>query len=515
MILSARTMCKGEGRGLFYACFVWVGGILALETLSALTLFHAHVQTVSLIILTLTLFVLAWRRPEVAAAVLVTEYVIGSKGALLRAFGDGVGHGGVPLRIAWFAAFFFGWLMWAIKHKTYREWRSYLRGRSVYLLLGLVLVYAFVRGSLLHNTFVFDDANAWGVWLLLLPALDLVYYKRQELEHVLLPALVAAFGWLCVKTLLLFYVFSHLTNPEWLQLMYLWVRRTGVGEITRALSGVNVWRVFFQSHIYVLPAVIVGFWYGASCKLTRWMWVGWVMAIATLIVSLSRSLFLGVAVSLFASLVLFFFSLAAAQSGSVRRGRLPSFRDAWGMMPAIGKLLLALFASLFLVAGLFYAPPRSSGSLMNLIASRIDAGDAASMSRWELGRKLWRGIGLHPVLGSGFGATITYKSSDPRVVASTGGVYTTYAFEWGWLEHWFKFGLVGIPLMLWIVLRLMQKTWSSSYAFWIRGALVSSCVGLIVTHVFTPYLNHPLGIIWLIMLEAMITCFPTRAVSSS
>jgi UDP-N-acetylmuramoyl-L-alanyl-D-glutamate--2,6-diaminopimelate ligase len=44
---------------------------------------------------------------------------------------------------------------------------------------------------------------------------------------------------------------------------------------------------------------------------------------------------------------------------------------------------------------------------------------------------LFDGVKRHPVLGSGFGATVTYKSSDPRVVAATGGVYTNYAFEPG------------------------------------------------------------------------------------
>ena len=127
------------------------------------------------------------------------------------------------------------------------------------------------------------------------------------------------------------------------------------------------------------------------------------------------------------------------------------------------------------------------------------------MSRWTLLPALWQGIERHPVLGSGFGATVTYTSHDPRVVAATGGSYTTYAFEWGWLDHWFKFGIFGIPLMLWIVGRLMFRSWRSSEPLWIRGTLVASLFALAITHVFTPYLNHPLGIVWLVSLEAWLS----------
>lgn len=168
------------------------------------------------------------------------------------------------------------------------------------------------------------------------------------------------------------------------------------------------------------------------------------------------------------------------------------------------RIITVVVVSLMLVTAIFYAPPRSAGSLLTLLASRVDAGDAASVSRWKLLPILFDGVKRHPVLGSGFGATVTYKSSDPRVVAATGGVYTTYAFEWGWLDHWFKFGIVGIPLLIWIVLALIRGVWSSSHDWWIRGTVVCSLIALAATHVFTPYLNHPLGIVWLIVMEAFL-----------
>ncbi len=479
----------------------WFFALIGLETLSALTIFHAQAQTVVLIIVSFVMFFLAWRRPTIAVGLLLSEYVIGSKGALLRGWGDGLGHGGLPLRMAWFGAFFLGWLVWAIQNKTHRGWKGYLKGRSIYIAFGCVLVYAFLRGVMLRNSFVFADANAWGAWLLLLPALDLATHRKEELKRIVPSALLAAFSWLCLKTLVLFYLFTHLTNPTWIEAIYLWVRRTGIGEMTRALEGTNAWRVFFQSHIFLLPVVMGGVWYAAFHeKLSRWFWVIWVGACATLIVSLSRSLFLGAAAGVLMSGTMLFLSRICSDSVSV-------LSHIIGRKSVILRCLLVLFSSFALVTGLFYAPPRSSGSLMNLLVARTNAGDAASMSRWKLLPMLFEGIKRHPVLGSGFGATVTYRSSDPRVVAQTGGLYTTYAFEWGWVDHWFKFGMWGIPLLLTIVIRLGANIWRSAMGGWLRGALVCSLMGLIVTHVFTPYLNHPLGIVMLILLEVMPMMF--------
>jgi hypothetical protein len=113
-------------------------------------------------------------------------------------------------------------------------------------------------------------------------------------------------------------------------------------------------------------------------------------------------------------------------------------------------------------------------------------------------------------LGSGFGATVTYVSRDPRVVQSTGGVYTTYAFEWGWLEHWIKFGILGIPLLLFVLVRLARRILASQLPKEQKQVLVLSLIALAAVHISTPYLNHPLGFAWLVALEGMAERFQTR-----
>jgi hypothetical protein len=132
--------------------------------------------------------------------------------------------------------------------------------------------------------------------------------------------------------------------------------------------------------------------------------------------------------------------------------------------------------------------------------------DAAAESRWNLLPVLMKKIGQTPILGSGFGATVTYKTEDPRILAQNpSGLYTTYAFEWGWLEHWIKFGILGIPVMLWLLLSVAWRTWKTDGEWWIRAGFVSSLAALGVIHVFTPYLNHPLGFGFLLAAEGWVT----------
>lgn len=472
----------------------WFVIIITGELVSALTIFHPVAHGIALIVATAVMFALAARTPAVAAALLLTEYIIGSKGALLRFGGDGVGHGGIPLRMAWFGAFFLGWLVWSWQHGTYKEWPTYIKGRRTYLILAALLAFAFLVGKLRGNPFLLADANGWGVWVLLLPALDLAHHLKEELKQFIPPALLVASAWMMTKTLALFYLFTHLVSTSALEAVYLWVRRTGVGEITRAVAETNIWRIFFQSHIYLLPIVIGVFWYTLThAKLTPKAWLLGVGAWATLIISLSRSLFLGVAAGLVCSLAHFLFR----KQHHTHDGQEPP-----RVCTAVTQFAAILIGACALIGVAFYAPPRPSGSLSDALLARVNLGEEAAVTRWKLLPVLWEGIKQHPVLGSGFGATVTYESRDPRVVAATGGVYTTYAFEWGWLEHWFKFGILGIPLLLWILIRLGRGVWRSPYQLWWRGTLLSSLVALTVTHIFTPYLNHPLGIISLIVLEA-------------
>jgi O-antigen ligase len=179
----------------------------------------------------------------------------------------------------------------------------------------------------------------------------------------------------------------------------------------------------------------------------------------------------------------------------------------WGL-GKVKPILTSAFVGVALIAAalMFPVPPVAFVSLGDIVSSRTDMGEAAAVSRWQLLPKLWEKIRERPITGSGFGVTVTYESKDPRVIEKTGGtgIYRTYAFEWGWLDFWLKFGILGIPLMLWVVVWLGWRIWRLDEPRWLRVGAVVSLAALVVLHFFTPYLNHPLGFAFIFLGEGLI-----------
>jgi len=174
----------------------------------------------------------------------------------------------------------------------------------------------------------------------------------------------------------------------------------------------------------------------------------------------------------------------------------------------------------------------SGGGFRSVLSDRVSmtGDDAASRSRWALLDQLNEAAALHPVLGSGLGTTVTYKTSDPRMLTMTGdGVYTTYAFEWGYHDLFIKFGAVGSLVILWFLWRVSRApllaVWRrreflraprSGLATEQRQAVTAlgvllSLVALLATNVFSPYLNHPLGLGLIMTAAAMVAHGEIRA----
>lgn len=463
----------------------WAGVIMLLEILSALTVFDPIANSVAACAVGLLAFGLSLRVPSSGLALIALELVIGSKGRLLVYGADEVNNGGVPLRMILFAAFVLGWGVRALVERRWKDWRPLLRARYGYVVLAFVLASAFLNGWRLDNPFLFVDANAWVFLLLLVPALDIARRDSEAARQSILLAVFAALSWLVFETGVLFYIFSHDVGA-WRDAVYLWVRRSGVGEITRLIEGYSTSRVFLQSHVYAVLGLVGLFAFAkdvrkGSVHLPR---IGYAALASTAIISLSRSLWIGAVVG----------GLVAAVFLLRRKRLLASVKTAF-----VGCL-----AGFLVVMALMYFPFPSSRpiSLVQLFTARADVSEAAALSRWQMLRPLFEKIRQSPLIGHGFGATVTYTSSDPRIVQKTGGTYTTYAFEWGWLDFWIKFGLVGIVAVLLILFdlgRRLARTGGPSAEAWI-----AVLAALAATHVFTPYLNHPLGLSVLILAEAWL-----------
>jgi O-antigen ligase len=167
----------------------------------------------------------------------------------------------------------------------------------------------------------------------------------------------------------------------------------------------------------------------------------------------------------------------------------------------LGGLLLAALV-------LFPVPARlQDASAWSVYGGRVlEASDAAVSSRMNMLTPLSEAIAKSPVLGSGFGAVITYQSDDPRMHdLYRGGRVTAGAIEWQYLEIWLKLGLFGLAAIVWLWWRIGLFFWKTiekadeSDRFLVSG-LMMSFLAFVAANIFTPYVNHPLGWIYLALL---------------
>ncbi len=427
-------------------------------------------------------------RLEYGLLIVLAELFIGSMGHL---FVYSSGSFSLSVRMAiWatilliFAFKFIGQLIKRGKDSPYLNRLKSFYGGKHFLLLGIFILIglanAYLRGHGL--ALIFSDFNAWLYWFLIFP-LAVVYCREnkpvwQNLGNLFFAAAI----WLSLKTLFLLFVFTHNLNaaPE----IYLWLRRSLVGEMTPTASG---WpRVFIQGQIFSGIALFITFWlkikkYGANFFAKPIMLFLTALFASALLISFSRSFWVALIVSAVFSLLLVW--------------RDSNFRQALKSALWFALSFLLGMAIIYLVA---VFPFPSTGKFNADFLSRVtNSNEAALASRWSLLPVLVKEINKEPFLGQGFGATITYISSDPRVLQNNpSGQYTTYAFEWGYLDLLLKIGLLGTLAYLLLIFFIFKNALVSGRknSDYLLLALSSGLIFLATTHVFTPYLNHPLGI---------------------
>ena len=113
-----------------------------------------------------------------------------------------------------------------------------------------------------------------------------------------------------------------------------------------------------------------------------------------------------------------------------------------------------------------------------------------------------------PIIGSGFGTLVEYQSEDPRALESAnGGLYETFSFEWGWLDFLLKIGIIGTFVYLLLLFQILKTTWNKFKQN--KNPIILGCIfsviALCAIHALTPYLNHPLGIGWILIVSLIPT----------
>ncbi|MFA6603519.1 MAG: O-antigen ligase family protein [Patescibacteria group bacterium] len=453
--------------------------------------------------------VLALLRPGLAFLILLAELFIGSQGGYLFSFGAGSGLY-VSLRIGLFLVVFGAWLARTVATLVRRrgdlkslEWLTDMRRAGLfwpYLALLAVFAASAVNGILRGNQFddVFFDANGYAYFALF--PLFIEQLRDRELPARIAGLLAAAVTTSIIKALAVLYFFSHrifvVASP-----LYTWVRDTRVGEIT-IMTG-DFYRIFFQSFVFSLAAIFGLLLFAAAAGKekdsgrTESLILG-VFAATGLVMSLSRSFWFGGFVAVIALAIL------------LARLRLPT--AFWKRLALISAG--TAIAAVALIVAVYSIPfPRKGADVAwaSFLGGRAFSvsGEAAANSRWVLLPELMKAGLRHPFAGSGFGTTVTYTTSDPRLLSTNPtGAYTTFAFEWGYHDLWIKFGLLGLAVYgwwLWRIMRLLaaplDRTVQEAVPDEVQQktallavALLTAMAAILATNVFSPYLNHPLGI---------------------
>jgi len=433
--------------------------------------------------------VLSYKNLTLGALLIFAELSLGGHGYMIRL---PFVYGYISLRHIWFFVFL---IIFALKHRgaLYILWQR--RTITLDLIIGTLFVtlYGAVLGILRGNGLkdVFFDANAFIFLLMFFPIVYIAVRDStflQRITYFLLGSLTV----LSFMTLLTFFIFSNAISiaPAW----YMWVRDVRIGEITD-IGG--LYRVFFQSHIFLLIAVIV---FGILSFIKQFplnfyshktvFFIFPIIFIGSLIVSMSRSFALGITAG-----------IATVFGVALFLGKI-TLKD----FPKLVIKWLFIFLCALLLVGLL------SGSFFDVthFKERLQiAGDPAVDSRWALIKPVMEEIKNNPVFGEGFGTSVSFKTSDPRIIETTEGTgeYQTYSFEWGFFDLWLKTGFFG--LIVWLV--LLFSIIRSAFDLLRRGESVAealSAVGIVVTvavvHFFTPYLNHPLGIMIVILMTIAV-----------
>lgn len=471
--------------------------IIVLEFFSLYAFVYPILNKAFFVLILLGALYLASKNLAYGVYMVLAELIIASKGYL---FYFELGNKSISIRIAIFLAIMAVWLIktaiisWQRKKLTIPLLKSKIF--PYYLALFFFIGWGIISGIIHNNNLgnIFFDFNGWLYFALIFPLFEII---KKENINSLLSVILAALTALVLKTFIIFFIFSQQINYA-IPGLYRWIRITGVGEITDMGFGFS--RIFFQSHIYavlgfftLLPLIADKLVYKREMLKNNAKLLGLIASLAAIIIiSFSRSFWVGTAATFF----IYFLSLIFVFKEKIRH------------LFARGLVIVSIFLIAISMITLLVKIPLPGGdgsvdisSVLNERTTNLS--EAAIGSRWNLIKPLWQAIKANPLIGSGFGKTVTYKTLDPRALeANLTNEYTAYAFEWGYLDIWLKLGLLGLAAYLVLIWKILKEGWKYKDNKLFLGSLLG-ITALLATHFFTPYLNHPLGIGYLMLLSVI------------
>lgn len=454
-------------------------GFVALFTLSVLGYFFLP-SLLMLVVLGLFTFVATFRKLEYGLAIAFLELLSNAHGYILF---SGIGTVRISARMIIFLAVFLGWGI-ALLFR-----RASVRLQDVryvpFLLLALAIMIGGITGLTRRSPVeVFQDGNAYLYLLYLVPILSVSWDSLKQ--RVILQMLAAATVFTTAISLFILYAFTHLSQ-SFLRVMYVYLRDIRFAEMTHI--GMGMYRIFEQTQIFaiVFGLILLERQFRTQNKQDRWLSIGLLSCVfISILIGMSRSFLFGLLPAL---LILTAWLLV---------GLKPSLRN---LFHGIGSIVVSMAIAVAIIYATVIFPfphTRAAGEyLTGVFGERASGTDVAVSSRWNLLYPMLDLIKSDPILGNGFGQTVTFITDDPRIRAILpDGSWTTTSMEWGWLELWLKMGILA-PLGFLAIFAYVTYASSSllrSDKAWIGVWLCSFMTFLYFTHFFSPYLNHPIGI---------------------
>ncbi|KKR31609.1 MAG: hypothetical protein UT64_C0055G0011, partial [Candidatus Falkowbacteria bacterium GW2011_GWF2_39_8] len=238
--------------------------ILLFESLSFIGYMVPSVNTGVFILLVVSTVAISFYRLEYGVLIVLAELFIGSKGYLFNHILAGTN---ISIRIALWSVVMICWSILLIKnlYQTKRLLSApeekiknlFAGANKYYTFLFIALAWGTINGLINNDLhYAFLDFKRWIYFLIFLPLFSVI--KNKENVQNLLTVFFASIMMLSLKSFLLLFIFSHEMQGAVYDL-YRWVRVTGVGEVTQIQGG--FYRIFFQSHIFVLLGLILALVY--------------------------------------------------------------------------------------------------------------------------------------------------------------------------------------------------------------------------------------------------------------
>ncbi len=475
--------------------------IFIIELFSLISFKSAILSSVFFILILIIVLLFSLYKLEYGLYIALTELMIGSQGYL---FYFDLFNFKTSIRLGIFLIVFFVWFFKYFKVKESlnlpERGKIYISFILFLIMIGIGVINGFFHGNELKN--IFFDFNGYLYFGLFFIFLDVFIGLAQIINF--LKILFATLIYVSIKIFFTLYIFTH-GFENLIDLFYAWIRDTRVGEITWA--GGNFFRIFLQSQIYSLISIFI-----ITClilallvlhkekfkkifknKYFIYLYLILIISQTLILISFSRSFWLGV-LSGFAALFIYL-----------------AFWQRQKFIKIIQLIILSFCAgvlslSLMLLIVNFPIPKPSGIFTASMISERLKTitGEAGVSSRWNLLPILIAKNKENLLLGSGFGTTVTYQTEDPRIKNETNpeGWYTTYTFEWGYLDTITEIGIIGLLtyiVFIGQIFNLGLKNIEKGKLNLLNVGFLLGLVVLLVTHAFSPYLNHPLGIGYLMV----------------